>query len=86
MAEILDRGNAVMGDLIDVEAELDLHVLVPSLGVVDHGAVFGAELWELDGDGEVGGAGVADGVANVVGERADGKGKLIGVLRRCGRG
>jgi hypothetical protein len=27
MAEILERGYAVMGDLIDVESELDLHVL-----------------------------------------------------------
>ena len=38
-----------------------------------------AELGELDGDGEVGGFGVADAVADVVGESADGEGELVGV-------
>ena len=37
------------------------------------------ELGELDGDGEVGGLGVADAVADVVGEGADGEGELVGV-------
>jgi hypothetical protein len=47
-------------------------------GVVDGGAVASFELRELDGDGEVDGGAVADGVADVVREGADGEGELVG--------
>ena len=80
MAEKLEWGYAVMGDFIDVESELDLYVLVPGLGVVDHRAVLGSELGELDGNSDVGGAGVANCVSDVMGERANGKGQCIGVF------
>ncbi len=69
-----------MRDLTDVEPELDLHVLVFPLGVVDDRAVFGAELGELDWDGDVCCTRVANCVADVVGKRTNGKGKLIGVF------
>ncbi len=39
------------------------------------------ELGELDGDGEIDGGAVADGVADVVRERADGEGEFVGGLR-----
>ena len=39
------------------------------------------ELWKLDGDGEIGGFGVTDRVANVMRKRANGEGEFVGVLR-----
>ena len=69
----------MFGDLVDVEGELGLNMLVLPFGVVDAVAVFVLELGELDGDGDIGGLRMADGVADVVGERADGKGELVGV-------
>ena len=74
MAEVVDGGEALVDDFVDVEGELGLDVLVFAFGVVDVGAVFGGELGELDGDGEIGGFGVTDGVADVVRESADGEG------------
>jgi hypothetical protein len=47
-------------------------------GVVDDGAVGPLQLWELDGNGEIDGGAVADGIANVVREGADGEGELVG--------
>ena len=69
-----------MGDLVDVEGELGLDVLVLALAVGDGGTVAGFQFGELDGDGEIGGVGMADGVADVVGEGADGEGELVGVF------
>jgi hypothetical protein len=63
--------------LVDVEGELGLDVGVGVLSVVDVGAVLFFELGKFDGDGKVDGRAVADGVADVMGEGADGEGKLI---------
>jgi hypothetical protein len=53
--------------------------LVTPFNVVDDAAVLAGEGGKFDGDGEVGGLGVADGVADVVRERADSEGQLVGV-------
>ena len=68
-----------MGNFIDVEGELSLNVLVFAFTIIDGLAVFGGERRELDGDGEIGGVGVADGVADVMGESADGEGELVSI-------
>ena len=68
-----------MGNFIDVEGELSLNVLVFAFTIIDGLAVFGGERGELDGDGEIGGVGVADGVADVMGESADGEGELVSI-------
>ena len=78
VVEVSLGSEAVLGDLVDVEGELCADVLVLSLGEVDVGAVLRGEGGELGSDGEVDGFGVADGVAQVVGERADGKGNVVG--------
>jgi hypothetical protein len=67
--------------LIDVEGELGLDVGVGTLGVVDALAVFVFELGKLDWDGEVDRGTVADGVAEVVREGADGESEFVGGLR-----
>jgi hypothetical protein len=79
VTEVADGGEAMVGDFVDVEGELGLHVLVFAFSVGDAVTVLAAKLGELDGDGEVGGFGVADGVADVVGEGADGEGELVGI-------
>jgi len=56
------------------------------LSVVDDGAEALLKSRELDGNGEVDGVSVADGVADEVRERADGKGKLVGGLRVADEG
>jgi hypothetical protein len=68
-----------VGDLVNIEGELGLNVLVFSFGVADGVTELLFELGELDGDGAVGGHGVADAVADVVGEGADGEGELVGI-------
>ena len=73
-------GEATLTELVDVEGELCADVGVWVFGVVDDGSVTGAELGENEGDGAVDGGAVADGVADVVGEGADGEGELVGVL------
>ena len=78
VVEVSLGGEAVLGDLVDVEGELCADVLVLPLGEVDVGAVPLGQRGELGSDGEVDGFGVADGVAQVVGERADGKGNVVG--------
>ncbi len=79
VAEVVDGSEALMRDFIDIEGEFCLDVLVFSFGVVDGAAVLLLELGELDGHGAVGGHGVADAVADVVGESTDGEGELVGV-------
>ena len=79
MAEVVDGGQAVMRDFVYVESELGLHMLMLAFGVVYFRAIFGAELGELDSDGEVYGGGVSDGVSDVVGQGTDGEGELVGV-------
>jgi hypothetical protein len=78
--EIVGWCEAALAELVDVEGELGLDVGVGVLGVVDGGAVFFFELGKLDGDGLVDGVFVAEAVADVVGERADGEGEFIGGL------
>ena len=51
-----------------------------ALSVVDVGAELFFELGKFDGDRKVDGRAVADGVADVMGEGADGEGELIGGL------
>ena len=76
--EIAGGGEAAFAELVDVEGELGLDVSVGVFGVVDEGAVLFLEAGELDGDGAVGGEAVAEVVSDVMGERADGEGKLVG--------
>ena len=86
VAEVAGGGEAAFAELVDVEGELGLDVCVGALGVVDAGAVLLFEAGELDGDGDVDGGAVTDGVADVVGERADGEGELVGGLRVVEKG
>jgi len=79
MAEVVDGSEAALGDLVDVEGKLGLDVLVLAFSIVNVRAVFGGELGEFNGNGEVGGLGVPNGVADVVAEGADGERKLIRV-------
>jgi hypothetical protein len=76
--EVCGWGEAAFAELVDVEGELGLDVCVGIFGVVDYGAVLLLELGELDGNGVVDGETVAYGVADVVRERADGEGELVG--------
>ena len=55
-----------------------MHVGVGIFCVIDVGAVFFFEFGKFDGDGEIDDGAVTDGVADVVREGADGKGKLVG--------
>jgi len=64
----------MMRDLVDVEGEFGLDVLVLPFRVTYRRAVFGAEFGELNGNGNVGGFGMPDGVADVMRERADREG------------
>jgi len=86
VAEVAGGGEAAFAELVDVEGELGLDVCVGALGVVDAGAVLLFEAGELDGDGDVDGGAVTDGVADVVGERADGEGELVGCFRVVEKG
>ena len=79
--EVARGREALFAELVDVEGEFGLDVLVWAFGVVDYGAVSLGELGELDGDGVVDGVAVADVVADVVGEGADGEGEVVGSLR-----
>jgi hypothetical protein len=81
MPQIGERCYAVMRDLVDVESKLGLDVLALSLGVVHRRTVFCAQFREFNRNGKVGCFRMPDGVTNVVGERANGKGKFIGVAR-----
>jgi hypothetical protein len=78
VAEIGGWGEAAFAELVDVEGELGLDVGVGILGVVDGWAVGLLEFREGDGDGDVDGGAVTDGVADVVGEGADGEGEFVG--------
>ena len=80
VVEVALGREAMLGDVVDVEGKLGADVLVLAFRVVDVGAVFGGELGERLADGEVDGIGMADGVAEVVGERADGEGDVVGVF------
>ena len=80
VTEIGGGSEAALGELVDVEGELGLDVGVWVLGVVDVGAVALLEAGKLDGDGEVDGGAVAYGIAEVVGEGADGEGEFVGGL------
>ena len=80
VAEVGGGGEAALGELVDVEGKLGLDVGVGILGVVDRGTEALFEAGELDGDGKVDGGAVADGVADVMGEGADGEGEFVGGL------
>ena len=72
------RSETSLAELVDVKGELGLHVGVGIFCVIDVGAVFFFEFGKFDGDGEIDDSAVTDGVADVVREGADGKGKLVG--------
>jgi hypothetical protein len=76
--EIGGGGEAGVAELVDVEGELGLDVSVRVFGVVDDGAVAPFKLGKLDGDGVIDGIAVAEVIADVVGERADGEGEFVG--------
>ena len=76
--EVGGGGEATLAELVDVEGELGLDVGVRVFSVVDVGAIFLLEFGKFDRDGEIDGVAVADGVADVVRERADGEGELVG--------
>ena len=76
--EIPFRGHAVLGDLIDVEAELGADVLARAFGVVDVLAVLLGEFGELLANGEINCVGMTDSVAEVMGEGADGECEVVG--------
>jgi hypothetical protein len=78
--EIGGRGEATLTQLVDVEGELGLDVGVGIFGIVDAGAVSFFKLGKLDGDGEIDGGAVTDGVADVVRERANSEGEFVGSL------
>ena len=78
VAEVRRGSEAALADLVDVEGELGADVGVLAFVVGDDGAVLLFELGELDGDGLVDGLGVADGVADVMRESADGEGQFVG--------
>ena len=78
--EISGGSEAALADLVDVEGELGTDVGVLVLVVGDDGAVFFGELGEFDADGLIDRLGVADDVADVVGESSDGEGEFVGVV------
>ena len=80
VAEVVDGGEAMVRDLVDVEGELGLDVLVFAFGVVDDVAVACRGAWETR-RGRRGWwpAEWPTAVADVVGEGADGEGELVGV-------
>ncbi len=78
---IFGGGETTLAELVDVEGELGPDVGVGILGVVNVGAISFFEFGELDRDGEIDSDAVADGVADVMRERADGEGELVGGVR-----
>ena len=81
VAQEAERRDAMMRDFVDVEGEFGLNMLMLAFGIVHRRShISRASFGKFDGDGEVGGLGVADGVADVVGERADGEGEFVGVV------
>jgi hypothetical protein len=72
------RGEATLAELVDVEGELGLDVGVGVFGVVNVGPVSFFEFGEFYGDGEIDCGAVADGVTDVMRERADGESELVG--------
>ena len=79
--EVTLGGEAVLADFVDVEGELSTDMLVRAFRVVDVAAVLQGELGELLGYGEVDRVGMADGIAQIVGEGADGEGDIVGIFR-----
>ena len=80
MAKVVNGREAVMRNLVDVEGELGLDVGMLPFAEGDDRAIFRGQLGKLDRHGAIGGLGVADVVADVMGKRPNGKGKLVGVL------
>jgi hypothetical protein len=56
-------------------------MLMLALSEADHGAIFSAQFGKLDGNGEVGSHGVAEGIADVVGQSANGKRQFVSIAR-----
>lgn len=77
VAQVWQRREAMMCDLVDIKSKLGLDVLARALCVVDDATEFVSESRKFNRDGKVSSLGVADGVADVVRERADGEGQLV---------
>ena len=78
---VFGRGETTLAELVDVEGELGLDMSVRGLSVADVGAISLLEFGKFDGDGEIDSNAVADGVADVMREGADGEGELVGSVR-----
>ena len=79
MAQVVDRRQAVVGNLVDVEGELSLDMLVFAFGIVHHRPVARAQFWKLHGYREIRRLGVTDGIADVVRKRAHRKRQFVRV-------
>lgn len=75
------RRKVAFADLVDIKSKFGSYVGVLTLFIGDDRTVFFREFGKFYRDGLVDGLGVADGVADVVGEGADGEGELVGVMR-----
>jgi hypothetical protein len=78
--EIGGRGEVAFAELIDIEGELSLDVGMGAFGVIDERAISPFEAGKFDGNSVVDGIAVPNVVAEVVRERADGEGEVVGVL------
>src|ERR1700733_3409341 len=80
VAQITNRGESALRNLVDVEGELYLDVGVLALGVIHGGAVTCLKLWKLKGDSAIGSLRMTNGVADVMGKRTHCEGELVGIL------
>src|SRR5208283_2265670 len=80
VAQISERGETMVRDLIDVEGELGLHVLMLAFGIIHGVAITSCEFGKLKSDCPVGCLRVAVGVTDVMRHSPDGKGELVGVM------
>ena len=80
MAKVVNGRKAAMRNLVNVEGELGLDVRMLVFAVGHDRAILRGQLGKLHRHGSIGGLGVADIVADVMGERPNGKGQLVGIL------
>ena len=79
MPKVVNGREAVMRNFVNVESELCLDVRMLPFTEGDDWPIFRGQLGKFRGTA-VGGLGIADVVADVMGERPDGKCKLVGVF------